>query len=79
VSLIWINAFLFGRKVLFGGGHLRFESCCIWVKMVLWVSSGNWRLGRYFKEGRQDGVGICLARVYDSTVTVCAKGFSTLH
>jgi hypothetical protein len=22
-------------------------------------------------------VGICLARVYDSTITVCAKGFST--
>lgn len=59
------------------GGHLRFESHCIRVNMVLWVSSGNWRLGKYFKEYRQDGVGICLVRVYDSAVTVCAKAFST--
>jgi len=58
-------------------GHLRLESRCIKVNVVLWVNSGNWWLGSYFKECRQDGVGICLVRVYDSALTVCAKAFST--
>jgi hypothetical protein len=74
--LIWTNAFFLGRYAFFGG-HLRLESCCIWVNMVLGVSPGNWRLGRYFKEWRQDGVGIGLVRVYDSAIAFCAKAFIT--
>jgi hypothetical protein len=45
--------------------------------VVLRVSSGNWRLGRYFKECRQDGMGIGLVRIYDSAIAFCAKAFIT--
>lgn len=44
------------------------DKCC-----QILFSYGKWRLGRYVRNARQDGVGIRLAKVYDSATNVCAK------